>query len=300
VIQKVIEIDQRYRSSWDVRAIAHVVHISPTTVAGILREVRGPRPQRAKHPHRGRTCFIDRDVMWSSDFLNLPERQAGLPDRQAGLSSKRYLLKTLDETSRFRLGWEVLPAETAEATVRHAEDLLRRAGHAPLVWKYDHGSQFTSDAFQGFLKYHQIVPFPIPPRAPWANGRTERDNQEIQNWLIPVWDKGLSDTELERDVDEGMGMLNFIKPRMVLGYQTSAQVYFGKESMVEDADRDWLLDQLQQIKDRLWPMSGERLQRKAVRMWLQQMGFYEEWEEIPEDAVTGETVNRSPDKNVAF
>jgi len=293
VIQKVIEIDQRYRSSWDVRAIAHVVHISPTTVADILREVRGPRPRLAKHPHRGRTCFIDRDVMWSSDFMDLLGRQGDLP-------GKRYLLKTLDETSRFRVGWEVLPAETAQAVVRHAEDLLRRAGHAPLVWKYDHGSQFTSDAFQGFLTYHQIVPFPIPPRAPWVNGRTERDNQEIQNWLIPVWDKGLSDVELERDVDEGMWMLNYIKPRMVLGYQTSAQVYFAKESMIEEGGREWLLDQLRQIKDMLWPMSGERLQRKAVRMWLQQMGFYEEWEEIPKDAVTGETVNRSPDEDVAF
>jgi hypothetical protein len=30
------------------------------------------------------------------------------------------------------------------------------------------------------------------------------------------------------------------------------------------------------------------------------MGFYEEWEEIPKDAVTGETVNRSPDEDVAF
>ena len=293
MIQKVIDIDRRYRSSWDVRAIAHVLKISPTTVADILRDVRGPRPQLAKHPHRGRTSFIDRDVMWSSDFTDLPAAQAGMP-------GKRYLLKTLDETSRFRVGWEVLGAETADAVVRHATDLLRRVGHVPLVWKYDHGSQFTSDAFQAFLAYYQIVPFPIPPRAPWVNGRTERDNKEIKNWLIPVWDKNLSDAELERDVDEGMWMLNYIKPRMVLGYQTSAQVYFAKESMVEDADRDWLLDQLQQIKDRLWPMSGERLQRKAVRMWLQKMGFYEEWEEIPKDAVTGETVNRSPDEDVAF
>lgn len=286
MIQKVIEIDRRYRSSWDVRAIAHVVRISPTTVADILRDVRGPRPQLAKHPHQGRTRFIGRDVMWSSDFMDLP--------------GGRHLLRTLDETSRFRLGWDVLAAETATATVRHGEDLLRRMGHVPLVWKYDHGSQFTSHAFQGFLSYYQIVPFPIPPQAPWVNGRTERDNREIENWLIPVWEKGLSDAELERDVDEGMWMLNYIKPRMVLEYQTSAQVYFAKESPVEEGIREYALDQLQQIKDRLWPMSGERLQRKAVRMWLQQMGVYEEWEEIPKDAVTGKTVNRSPDEDVAF
>lgn len=286
MIQKVIEIDRRYRSSWDVRAIAHVVKISHGTVADILREARGPRPKLPKHPHVGRTRFIDRDVMWSSDFTDLP--------------GKRHLLRTLDETSRFRVGWDVLASETAEAVLRHGEDILRRIGHVPLVWKYDHGSQFTSHSFQGFLEYYEIVPFPIPPRAPWVNGRTERDNQEIQNWLIPVWEKELSDAELEKEVDDGMLMLNYIKPRMVLGYQTSAQVYFAKESPVEEGGREYWLDQLQQIKDRLWPMSGERLQRKAVRMWLQQMGVYEEWEEIPKDAVTGKTVNRSPDKDVAF
>jgi hypothetical protein len=168
------------------------------------------------------------------------------------------------------------------------------------VWKYDHGTAFTSELFQAFLEDHQIVPFPIAPRAPWMNGRTERDHQEIQRWLVPVWDQKLSDATLDKEIDDGMLMLNYIKPRMVLGYQTSAQVHFQKESPIEEGGRTYWLDQLQHIKDRLWPMSGERLQRKAVRMWLQQMGVYEEWEEIPEDAVTGESVNRSSDKNVAF
>jgi hypothetical protein len=57
---------------------------------------------------------------------------------------------------------------------------------------------------------------------------------------------------------------------------------------------------LSSVSNKRWaPMSEERLQRKAVRMWLQKMGFYEEWEEIPKDAVTGETVNRFSEKDVA-
>jgi len=59
----VIELDERYRSSWDARSIAHVVGIGHTTVAKILREKRGPRPRRRRLPHDRRTSFLRRDVM---------------------------------------------------------------------------------------------------------------------------------------------------------------------------------------------------------------------------------------------
>jgi transposase InsO family protein len=288
VIQKVLEIDRRYRSSWDVRAIAQVTGVGRTTVAQVLKEARGPRPQAPKERHDRRTRFIRTDVMWASDFMELP--------------GKRQLLKTLDEMSRFRLGWTIHGRPTAQAAVDHAEDIIERMGRAPLVWKYDHGSPFTSDYFQEFLEEYKILPFPIPPRAPWANGRVERDHQEIQNWLIPVWDKNLVETELERDVDEGMRMLNFIKPRWVLGYKTSANAYFHTDSAA-DLDRDWLALDLEQIKCTLYPqrwLTGERLQRKAVRLLLEKWGLYEEWEEIPEDARTDDSVNRSSDDDVAF
>ncbi|MBI3317297.1 MAG: hypothetical protein HYZ85_04765, partial [Candidatus Omnitrophica bacterium] len=48
---KVIDLDRRYRSSWDARAIAHTIGgISPQTVAAILKEARGPRPQKSEAP----------------------------------------------------------------------------------------------------------------------------------------------------------------------------------------------------------------------------------------------------------
>ena len=43
--EKVLALDRRYRSTWDAHAIAHVVKLSHTTVAKILREFRGPRPK---------------------------------------------------------------------------------------------------------------------------------------------------------------------------------------------------------------------------------------------------------------
>jgi transposase InsO family protein len=65
------------------------------------------------------------------------------------LPGKRWLLKTIDEMSRFRLGWEVCLSQTAEAAAHHVADILKRMGRAPLVWKFDHGSQFMSDERSG-------------------------------------------------------------------------------------------------------------------------------------------------------
>lgn len=260
-----IELDERYRSSWDARSIAHVVGIGHTTVAKILREKRGPRPRRRRLPHDRRTSFLRRDVMWSSDFTEVP--------------GKKKLLKTLDEMSRFKLGWEIVPSERAADVVEHARQLIARMGRKPLVWKFDHGSAFMSHAFQSFLAQNEIVPYPIAPRAPWANGRTERDNKEIKNWLIPV-EKSLKNTEeLDADVDDGMLMLNYVKPRAVLGFRTSASAYFAKPA-VEELDRSQFIVELNALKNQFdesrW---SERVHRKAVRTLLQRLGLYEEWVE---------------------
>ena len=276
---KVLEVDKRNRSTWDTRSIAKVVGISHGSVAKILAEARGPRPKRKEAPHLNRTKFLGRDVMWSSDYTSVPGR--------------RKLLKTLDEMSRHRPGWDIC-LETAEAAVKHGESLIKCMGRAPLVWKYDHGSPFTSGLFQEFLRRHKTIGYPTQARAPWTNGRTERDNREIKNWLIPVKDD-VSDAELEKEVDEGMLMLNNIKPRAVLGYKTSASVYFHSQGMAH-LDRDKVALQLEEIKRRLAPKKGERLHRQAVRELLKKLGLYEEWEVTRK----AESVNRTDQKNVSI
>ena len=147
-----------------------------------------------------------------------------------------------------------------------------------------------------FLEEHHILPFPIPPRAPWANGRVERDHQNIQNWLIPLEGENLSDVRLECEVDEGMFMLNFIKPWMVLDYKTPAQAYFHTAG-VNEVDRERLALDVENEKVALGPTGGERLHRKAVRQILQSWGLYQEWEEKPKGAPA---VNISQQKIVSF
>jgi transposase InsO family protein len=297
--RKVIELDRCYRSTWDAHAIAHVVGISATTVAKILREVRGPRPKRAKQPHTRRTKFTRRDVMWSSDFMEL--------------GWGWLLLTTLDEMSGYVLGWDLVRNENALAVIAHAESILERMGRAPLVWKYDHGSAFTSEIFQGLLEEHQIVPYPIAPRSPWVNGRKERDHQEVHNWLIPLAGRDVSREELEREIDEEMLVRNFIKPRACLGFGKSAAVYFSADAALEASGevRGWLAQGLIDEKCTLGvpdpeevyeiKKSGERLHRRAVRQVLQKLGLYEEWDTaVPGGPSEDETVNRSGPAAVSF
>lgn len=297
--ERVVELDRRYRSTWDAHAIAHIVGLSATTVAKILREVRGPRPKRAKRPHTRRTKFARRDVMWSSDFVRI--------------GWGWLLLTTMDEHSGYVLGWDLVRSESSIAVIEHAQAILDRMGRAPLAWKYDHGSGFTSELFQGMLENERIIPYPIAARSPWVNGRTERDHQEVHNWLIPVAGRELSREEIEKELDEQMLVRNFIKPRACLEFKKSAEVYFGADAVIEAEKevREWLEQAVQEQRSLLGAAdctqvyeikkSGERLHRKAVRAALQQLGLYEEWDTAaPEGAVVTETVNRSEASNVSF
>lgn len=256
-VKAVLEIDRRYRSSWDARAVAFVTGVGKTSVAKILRLARGPRPKPRRARHDLRTRFLARDVMWSSDAVELPDG--------------RKLMKTLDEASDMRLGWDLVDSESAAAVVRHARAIIDRMRRVPMVWKHDHGKGFTSHAFQALLAEHGIASFLTPPRAPWANGRTERDHQEILNWLALSTAK--SAEEVARDIDDGMLMLNFVKPRAALGFKTSAKAYFDAVAVPEIKKIEFR----ERLRRWLAGSRDERLQRRAIRTILAELGLYEEW-----------------------
>jgi len=297
--ERILALDRRYRSTWDAHAIAHIVGLSATTVAKVLREFRGPRPKRAKQPHTRRTKFTRRDVMWSSDFMKL--------------GWGWLLLTTMDEHSGFILGWDLVRSEQAVAVLKHAQSILDRMGRAPLVWKYDHGSAFMSEMFQSLLEEYKIVPYPIAPRSPWVNGRTERDHQEVHNWLTPLAGHELQREELDREIDDEMLVRNFVKPRACLGFRKSAEVYFADDAVLRAAEevREWLAQGLCEEKCMMGALdpeevyeikkSGERLHRKAVRLALQKLGLYEEWDVAAQVGPSeAESVNRTAAQNVSF
>lgn len=295
MLERVLELDKRYRSTWDAHAIAHVVKLSPTTVAKILREHRGPRPKRVEPRHTRRTRFARRDVMWSSDFTHI--------------GWGWLLLRTLDEHSGYILGWDLVKSENSIAVLEHAQSIVESMGRGPLVWKYDHGSAFTSDVFQCFMEGEGIVPYPIAPRAPWTNGRTEREHQEIQNWLLPLAGQELGKAELERDIADGMLARNFVKPRACLGFRKSAEVYFCKDAELnlDEELRGWLAQEIINAKGELGAADPEevyeikrkeeRRHRKAVKVALNKLGLYEEWDTAAQDRPSeAVSVNRTAGK----
>jgi len=261
IVEKVKGIDDLYRSTWDSRAIAHVTGIGYVSVAKILKEYRGPRPKKKNPPHNRRTKFLFRDVMWSSDVT--------------GKGSGHLLLKTIDEKTDFPLAWDIVRSENAEELVAHAENLVARYGRAPLVWKFDNGSAFKSRVFYQFLEKHRIIPYPIHAYAPWTNGRTERDHQEIQRWLLPVAVKDLTREEVLKEVDEGMLMLNYLKPRAVLGFKTTARAYFEDKGVTEE-DRVRLWGEVDIVRREFVQYNHRRI----VRVAMQRLGLYEEWLEL--------------------
>lgn len=265
IIEKVKEIDDVYRSTWDSRAIAYVTGIGHVSVAKILKEHRGPRPERKDPPHDRRTKFLLRDVMWSSDVT--------------GKRSGYLLLKTIDEKTDYPLGWDIVRSENAEELVAHAESLVARYDRAPLVWKFDNGSAFKSKEFHRFLEKHHIIPYPIHKYAPWTNGRTERDHQEMHRWLLPVPVNELTREELLKEIDEGMLMLNYNKPRAVLGFKTTARAYF-EDKGVNEEDRERLWDAVDIARKEFVQYNH----RKVVRVAMQMVGLYEEWLEIGKTA----------------
>lgn len=280
IVDRVREMDEQYRYTWDTRAIAHVTGISHGSVAKILNKYRLPKQKKMELSHNRRTKIKRSDVMWSSDFTEIADG--------------KKLLKTIDEKSDYRVGWEVSESEDMDTLLRHAEEIISRTGRRPLVWKYDNGPCFKSVGFKQFLKRHDIVPYPIQGRAPWTNGRSERDHREIQNWLAFVDVGNLNDEGLKKDINEGMHMLNHIKPRAVLEYKTSAEVYYEDEG-VAGIDRKLFMEEV--ARNRAKEVNSNHSYRRAVRTTLQNMGLYEEW---LNNKFENRCVNRSRSNYVAF
>lgn len=258
IVDSVIKIDTDYRSTWDSRGIAHVTGISHGSVAKILKEHRGSRPERNKPPHNGRTKFLFRDVMWSSDCT---ETDTG-----------KLLVRTIDEKTGFTLGYDTVRSENADEITKHAEDIIARFGKAPLIWKYDNGPAFKSSKFGKLLIQHKIISYPIHRRSPWTNGRTECSHKDVHRWLIPAEAKELTGNEFMKDLGEGVLMLNYLKPRAVLGYETAARAYFNDRGVTE-ADRVKLWKEVENIHKKF----VEYKHRKIVRVAMQNVGLYEEW-----------------------
>jgi hypothetical protein len=101
--------------------------------------------------------------VWAGDFTELDESIDGCFG---------YALSTRDLASRMHLLALPTLGEDADTAIAATESLFARHG-APLVYKSDNGSAFTSWDFRDMLDRWGVIALLSPPRTPRYNGAAE-------------------------------------------------------------------------------------------------------------------------------
>jgi putative transposase len=110
-----------------------------------------------------------------------------------------YLILALDGYSRFIVSWNLLPTMTeadVELVIQKALDSFPTA--SPRVIS-DNGSQFTAKEFKSFLNQVNLTHVTTSPYYPQSNGKLERCNKTIKQFLK---------TTCILDLDDGKNLLN--------------------------------------------------------------------------------------------
>ena len=144
-----------------------------------------------------------------------------------------YLSTVLDDYSRYIVGWELcsgMKAEDAQSTVIKA---LAHAnvpkGSRPRLLS-DNGSSYIADSFKQFLKGEEIEPVHGRPMHPQTQGKIERYNRSLKNWIL--LENYYSPEELERAVAGFVHHYNHHRYHESIDNLTPAQVYFGTGAAV--------------------------------------------------------------------
>jgi putative transposase len=104
-----------------------------------------PHPGHKVYPYLLRNLHIDRpNQVWAADITYIPMARGSM-----------YLVVVMDWHSRKVLSWRLSNTLEADFCVEALEEALLRHGR-PEIFNTDQGAQFTSQAFTGLLKSHEI------------------------------------------------------------------------------------------------------------------------------------------------
>jgi putative transposase len=132
------------------------IHVGRKHVATLMRKMgiealyRRPNTSR-KHPEHPVYPYLLRHLpitrvnqVWAMDITYIPMRKGFV-----------YLAAVVDWYSRKVLAWRLSITMETDFCIEAVEEAIRRYG-TPEVFNTDQGSQFTSEAFTGLLKTHDI------------------------------------------------------------------------------------------------------------------------------------------------
>jgi putative transposase len=216
---KALEIYLRYKGTWSAETISMALKgkLSAPTIRKVIAPYRCKRKQSAA-PSKANSCDLKTatmpDVVWSVDWTEYKVR-----------GKKLFILLFMDEASRFYLGWYVFSSHpTGKDVAECLRDVLARYEARPFIFKSDRARAFLCSEWLGVLAKNNIIHHKIRPHCPQDQGVIERGMREVKQWLRA--NEISNGEELAACLDEGMFMLNFLKPKMVLEAATPAKVYF--------------------------------------------------------------------------
>lgn len=215
---KAIEIYQRYKGTWGAETISMALRglLSAVTIRKLIAPYRRviDLPIHCEKPERRvlKTAKLP-NIVWSVDWTEFKIHR-----------KKFYVLVFIDEASRFYLGWYIFTARpTGNDVTDCLRDILARYEARPFIIKSDRAKVFLCAQWLGLLMRNGITSHKIRPHCPQDQGVVERGMREIKTWLRA---NNPGSEELSVCLDEGMFILNFLKPKIVLNAATPAYVYF--------------------------------------------------------------------------
>lgn len=134
-----------------------------------------------------------------------------------------YLTAIIDWHSRFIVGWELSDTLDTAPVLAAVKVAIAQYG-TPGIINSDQGSQFTSDAYQGFLKEHRIRQS-MDGKARWV------DNVIIERWFRSLKTEYVyineyaSPKELRIGIRQYVTDYNSLRPHQSLGYDTPNSVW---------------------------------------------------------------------------
>jgi transposase InsO family protein len=243
MMEEIEALDHVKRRTWGTEIVYEEYEtVIPKNVISAAIEQARRRSNKVRRDGAQRYEIAAPNIAWSEDFIDVQEGGK--------------VLRVQDDCTRMAFGTEHRLAWEQSNVCRFLEEAFRRYG-LPFFFKHDRGGEFAGGLFQAFLRGHQIMALPSPPFSPWYNGKMERENLSIRQWLAPtVADRPtLADTleeirrsQLDNNLDRGKEALAGMTPAEAYASMPRPQLdrrglYSEWESLVEKIKRDrWVRD----------------------------------------------------------
>jgi putative transposase len=174
-----------------------------------------PAPEHRVYPYRLKGLTIERaDHVWCADITYVPVQRGFL-----------YLVAIMDWATRHVLAWRLSNTLDAGFCVEALNEALERYGR-PDIFNTDQGSQFTSEAFTGVLREHDIR-ISMDGKGRWVdNVFVERlwRSLKYEEVYLKAYD---SIAHARRSIGQYLAFFNTERRHQSLGRRTPDAVYFG-------------------------------------------------------------------------